>query len=223
MQWVKGSLNLTGGLIPSSLPGRPCCAVRAGRGLGGSLQHCGMPETERKCRAAPCCAAGHTVLDFYTDSRIKLIYKHNLCTLATRVNSLTGVKYRDDPALFSWDLINEPRWVETYRGTPCSTSDPGACLQRFSACSRIPVTVLAAGMLRRPTRCHSSSASVPAHLPRLLSAAQVSSLPGAQPRRCADCLGGRDERLYELLGWKPHGACGVRGILFGFAAAGKPV
>ncbi|KAI3431367.1 hypothetical protein D9Q98_004424 [Chlorella vulgaris] len=63
VQWVKGSLNLT----------------------------------------------GYTVLDFYTDSRIKLIYKHNLCTLANRVNSLTGVKYRDDPALFSWDLINEPR------------------------------------------------------------------------------------------------------------------
>lgn len=36
--------------------------------------------------------AGSTVLDFYTDERIKLLYKHNLCHIANRVSSLTGVK-----------------------------------------------------------------------------------------------------------------------------------
>jgi endo-1,4-beta-mannosidase len=27
----------------------------------------------------------------------------------TRVNSITKVEYRDDPAIFGWELINEPR------------------------------------------------------------------------------------------------------------------
>jgi mannan endo-1,4-beta-mannosidase len=49
------------------------------------------------------------VLDFYTDERVKLLYKHNLCAVANRRSSVNGVKYRDDPAILSWDLINEPR------------------------------------------------------------------------------------------------------------------
>ncbi|EFN53900.1 hypothetical protein CHLNCDRAFT_136075 [Chlorella variabilis] len=52
---------------------------------------------------------GYTVLDFYRDERVKLLYRHNLCHIANRASSLTGVKYKDDPTIFSWDLVNEPR------------------------------------------------------------------------------------------------------------------
>jgi mannan endo-1,4-beta-mannosidase len=27
----------------------------------------------------------------------------------TRVNAYTGIPYRDDPTIFSWELLNEPR------------------------------------------------------------------------------------------------------------------
>lgn len=75
--------------------------------------------------------AGSSIEDFYTDERVKLIYRHNVCRLVNRVNSLTGVKYRDDPTIFSWDLINEPRQdlkssVPRWKGGPQDLIDtPG--------------------------------------------------------------------------------------------------
>lgn len=47
--------------------------------------------------------------------RCRSIYKHNLCHLAARRSSLSGVRYRDDPAIFAWDLMNEPRCVGEHR------------------------------------------------------------------------------------------------------------
>ncbi|PSC76925.1 mannan endo-1,4-beta-mannosidase 9 [Micractinium conductrix] len=61
---------------------------------------------------------GFTVHDFFTDERAKLIYKHFVCTLANRVNSLTGVKYKDSTAIMAWDLINEPRCPACPGSTP---------------------------------------------------------------------------------------------------------
>jgi hypothetical protein len=37
------------------------------------------------------------------------MYKNFLTALVTRVNTITGVAYRDDPTIFAWELINEPR------------------------------------------------------------------------------------------------------------------
>jgi mannan endo-1,4-beta-mannosidase len=48
---------------------------------------------------------------FYTDSRIKANYKTWISTLVNRVNTITGVAYRNDPAIFSWELANEPRCI----------------------------------------------------------------------------------------------------------------
>ena len=48
---------------------------------------------------------------FYTDARIRQNYKSWASTLVNRVNSITGVAYRNDPAIFSWELANEPRCI----------------------------------------------------------------------------------------------------------------
>lgn len=37
-------------------------------------------------------------------------------TVLTRRNTLTGVEYRDDPTIFAWELINEPRCISDKSG-----------------------------------------------------------------------------------------------------------
>jgi mannan endo-1,4-beta-mannosidase len=48
---------------------------------------------------------------FYTDARIRQAFKNWIATLVNRTNSITGVAYRNDPAIFSWELANEPRCI----------------------------------------------------------------------------------------------------------------
>lgn len=48
---------------------------------------------------------------FYTDARIKQDYKNWAAKLINRTNSITGVQYKNDPAIFSWELANEPRCI----------------------------------------------------------------------------------------------------------------
>ncbi|WCJ22572.1 Mannan endo-1 4-beta-mannosidase 4 [Euphorbia peplus] len=47
--------------------------------------------------------------DFYTNSLVKQFYRNHIKTVLTRKNTITGLAYKDDPAIFSWELINEPR------------------------------------------------------------------------------------------------------------------
>ena len=47
--------------------------------------------------------------DFFTDRACKRMYEANARVLIERVNVFTGRRYRDDPAIFAWELINEPR------------------------------------------------------------------------------------------------------------------
>ena len=46
---------------------------------------------------------------FYTDSRTREAYKSYVCSLLTRVNTISGREYRDEPAVLAWELANEPR------------------------------------------------------------------------------------------------------------------
>ncbi|HLV66021.1 MAG TPA: cellulase family glycosylhydrolase [Polyangiaceae bacterium] len=46
---------------------------------------------------------------FYTDARVKEAYKAWVHHVVTRVNAIDGVPYREDPAIFAWELANEPR------------------------------------------------------------------------------------------------------------------
>lgn len=47
--------------------------------------------------------------DFYTNSQCKQAYKDYANYLINRVNPYTGKKYKESPAIFAWELANEPR------------------------------------------------------------------------------------------------------------------
>jgi mannan endo-1,4-beta-mannosidase len=44
---------------------------------------------------------------FFTNDSLKQWYKFYVNTLLERTNSFTGIKYKDDPAIFSFELMNE--------------------------------------------------------------------------------------------------------------------
>jgi mannan endo-1,4-beta-mannosidase len=44
---------------------------------------------------------------FYSDARTRGFYRAHLDKLLSRTNSVTGVRYSDDPTIFSWELMNE--------------------------------------------------------------------------------------------------------------------
>lgn len=45
---------------------------------------------------------------FAQDPRTRQVYKDWVRHILTRVNSIDGVLYKDDPAVFAWELMNEP-------------------------------------------------------------------------------------------------------------------
>ncbi len=45
--------------------------------------------------------------DFFTHDSIKSWYKFYLSSILNRANSFTGIQYKNDPAIFSFELINE--------------------------------------------------------------------------------------------------------------------
>lgn len=58
--------------------------------------------------------------DFFTDTNAIQLYKDWVKTITSRNNSITGVTYGNDPTIFGWDLINEPRCDSTTDG--CSAA-----------------------------------------------------------------------------------------------------
>ncbi|XP_020594629.1 mannan endo-1,4-beta-mannosidase 2-like, partial [Phalaenopsis equestris] len=46
---------------------------------------------------------------FFFDPSIRGYFKNYIKAILTRRNHLSGLEYRDDPAIFGWELMNEPR------------------------------------------------------------------------------------------------------------------
>ncbi|XP_058209043.1 mannan endo-1,4-beta-mannosidase 2-like [Rhododendron vialii] len=59
---------------------------------------------------------------FFYDPSIRIYFKNHVKTLLTRKNTITGIQYKDDPTIFGWELINEPR---------CQTDPSGDTLQNW--------------------------------------------------------------------------------------------
>ncbi|KAI5066351.1 hypothetical protein GOP47_0018975 [Adiantum capillus-veneris] len=53
---------------------------------------------------------------FFSNSTTKGFYKNHIKTVLTRINTITGVSYKDDPTIFSWELMNEPRCLSDRSG-----------------------------------------------------------------------------------------------------------
>ena len=51
---------------------------------------------------------------FYSDPKVKAAYKWYVSKLINRTNSVSGVKYADDPTIMAWELANEPHTTEKY-------------------------------------------------------------------------------------------------------------
>ena len=49
----------------------------------------------------------YTRADFFTDDSIKSWYKYYVQLILNRTNTYTGIKYKDEPIIFSFELINE--------------------------------------------------------------------------------------------------------------------
>uniref|UniRef100_A0A803L3J4 mannan endo-1,4-beta-mannosidase n=1 Tax=Chenopodium quinoa TaxID=63459 RepID=A0A803L3J4_CHEQI len=47
--------------------------------------------------------------DFFSDATLKTYYKNHIKMVLNRVNTFTNVTYKDDPTIFAWELMNEPR------------------------------------------------------------------------------------------------------------------
>jgi mannan endo-1,4-beta-mannosidase len=65
------------------------------------------------CPAPPPCADDDDVEQrralFYSDAACRAAFLAAAAALTGRVNTLTGVRYRDDPAILAWELCNEVR------------------------------------------------------------------------------------------------------------------
>ena len=72
--------------------------------------------------------------DFYTHPLVRGWYKSWIANLTSRVNTITGVAYRNEPAIFAWELANEPRCYTDARGLPSS----GNCVQNFYTSGQTP-------------------------------------------------------------------------------------
>ncbi len=73
-------------------------------------------------------AGGTHHSDFYTDATIRQWFKDWISHVLERTNTITGVKYKDDPTIMAWELANEPRCV----GSGRFPKDPGCTIDTLT-------------------------------------------------------------------------------------------
>jgi endo-1,4-beta-mannosidase len=59
--------------------------------------------------AATAARFGVSKLEFFTDRRCSQAYRARVAQFVTRVNTLSGRAYAEDPVILAWELMNEPR------------------------------------------------------------------------------------------------------------------
>ncbi|XP_020205105.1 mannan endo-1,4-beta-mannosidase 6 isoform X1 [Cajanus cajan] len=47
--------------------------------------------------------------DFFSNPTLRSYYKAHVKTVLNRVNTFTNITYKEDPTIFAWELMNEPR------------------------------------------------------------------------------------------------------------------
>ena len=62
--------------------------------------------------------------EFFVNPAVINLYKNHQRAMANRMNTITNRMYKDEPAIFAWDLINEPR-SSCDIGKPNATCDAG--------------------------------------------------------------------------------------------------
>lgn len=62
--------------------------------------------------------------DFYTDPTIRQWYKDWIAHLLNRTNTITGIQYKNDPTIMTWELGNEPRCKGSGLYPPSPTCSP---------------------------------------------------------------------------------------------------
>ncbi|CAA6654589.1 unnamed protein product [Spirodela intermedia] len=52
--------------------------------------------------------------DFFSDPTVKGYFRSHVEAVLNRVNTVTNVTYKEDPTIFAWELMNEPRcpWIQ---------------------------------------------------------------------------------------------------------------
>ncbi|KAK4795718.1 hypothetical protein SAY86_028044 [Trapa natans] len=60
--------------------------------------------------------------DFFSNPTLKSYYKAYVKTVLNRVNTITNITYKEDPTIFAWELMNEPR---------CTSDPSGDVLQEW--------------------------------------------------------------------------------------------
>lgn len=54
--------------------------------------------------------------DFFDKPEVQKAFRDYVKMLTNRVNTVTGVAYKDDPTIFAWDLMNEPQYKRDESG-----------------------------------------------------------------------------------------------------------
>lgn len=60
--------------------------------------------------------------DFFSDPTLRDYYKAHVKKVLTRVNTFTNTTYKDDPTIFAWELMNEPRCLADPSGDKLQVS-----------------------------------------------------------------------------------------------------